>query len=46
MGSTSPAHHPAEVVEEKRYQNVGEVNLFSNSSLEARSIFFDSSSVP
>ena len=46
-GSISPsAHHPAEVVGEKSYYDVGEVDLFSNSSLGASLIFFGSSSVP
>lgn len=46
-GPTSPlSHHPAEVVGEKSYYDVGEVDLFSNSSLGASLIFFASSSVP
>jgi hypothetical protein len=43
--STSLAHHPAEVVEEKSYKDMGEVDLFSNSSLGPSLIFFISSSV-
>lgn len=46
-GATSPLiHHSAEVLEEKSYQGMGEMDLFSNSSLEVSSIFFGSSSVP
>jgi hypothetical protein len=38
--SSSPfAHHPPEVVEEKK-KHIGEVDLFSNSYLGASSIFF------
>jgi hypothetical protein len=45
-GSTSPlAHHPAEVVEEKSYYDMGEVDLFHNSSQGASLIVFGSSSV-
>jgi hypothetical protein len=33
-GLTSPlSHHPAEVIEKESYQDVREVDLFSNSSL-------------
>ena len=42
---SSFAHHPEEVVEEKSYQDMGEVDLFDNSSFGASSIFV-SSSVP
>ena len=43
-GSNSTlAHHPAEVVEEKSYYGMGEVDLFSNSSLGVSSIFLGSS---
>jgi hypothetical protein len=45
-GSTSPlAHQSVEIVEEKSYYGIGEVDLFSNSSLGASSIFSGSSSV-
>jgi hypothetical protein len=45
-GSTFPlAYNATEVVEEKRYYDMGEVDLFSNSSLGVSSIFFGSSSV-
>jgi len=45
--SASPlAQHPAEIMEEKSYEDLGEVDLISNSSVGARSIFLGSSSVP
>lgn len=44
--STSPlAHNSAELVEEKSYQDLGEVDLFSNSSWGVSSVFLGSSSV-
>jgi hypothetical protein len=30
--TSPPAHHPPEIVEEKSYQDMGEVGLFENSS--------------
>jgi hypothetical protein len=36
---SSLAHHPAEVVEENSYEDMGDMDLFSNSSLGASSIF-------
>jgi len=46
MGSISPLpHHPEEGVEEKSYYHLGEVDLFSNSSLQLSLIIMGSSSV-
>lgn len=39
-------YNPTVVVEEKSYQDTGEVDLFSNNSLGARRIFFVSSPFP
>jgi hypothetical protein len=39
-GSTSAlAHHPSKVVEKKSYEDMGEMNLFKNSSLKVSPIF-------
>lgn len=46
-GSISPlSHYPVEELEHKTYQDMGRVDLFSNSSLGASLIFFGRSSVP